>query len=103
MGFYCKETTLLENQAVFAETKINEELQNLKSDDGGINMGHLWKLKKKLCGTVKEPSVAKMDSKGHLVTSNEKLKDLYLQTYINRLENNEIKSDLKYFEKFKEK
>ena len=27
---------------------INDEIENLKNDDGGANMAHLWKLKKKL-------------------------------------------------------
>ena len=58
-------------------------------------MAHLWKLKKKLCNKSKEPNIAKLDSNGHLITSHDKINDLYVETYKKRLENNQMKSELK--------
>ena len=73
---------------------IKDEISKLRTMDGGVNMKNLWKLKNKLCHKAKEPTTAKEDAKGHLVTSGEKLKKLYLETYEKRLENRKIKPGL---------
>ena len=65
-------------------------------------MASLWKLKNKLCPKAKETTSAKMDSSGHLVTSAEKLKNLYLETYEKRLENRKIKPGLETLQEVKE-
>ena len=66
--------------------------------DGGVNIKNLWKLKNK----AKEPVTAKEDAHGHLVTSGEKLKKLYLNTYEKRLENRKIKPGLESLQSAKE-
>ena len=52
--------------------KIEQELQN-KGDceDGGLNSGKLWKLKKKLAPRISEPPSAMEDSEGNVLTSEE--------------------------------
>ena len=40
-------------------------------DEGGMNAGKLWKLKKKLSPRQQDPPTAMLDQKGNLVTSKE--------------------------------
>ena len=49
-------------------SKIKEEIANIECEDGGINSGHLWKLKKKLSPKCRDPPTAMLDSNMHLVT-----------------------------------
>lgn len=81
---------------------IKDEIGKLNTGDGGVKMANLWKLKRKLCNKAKETTSAKMDSSGHLVTSADKLKKLYLDKYENRLENRKIKPGLEGLQEAKE-
>jgi hypothetical protein len=67
----------------------------LASDEGGINSGKLWKLKKRLRGLIQEPPTAMLDDKGNLVTTNSAIEELTLKMYKERLSNLKIKDDLK--------
>ena len=96
------EDKLIELSAKTNRDIINNEVSKLKTDDGGVNMASLWKLKNKLCNKAKETISAKVDAAGHLVTSGEKLKKLYLHTYEERLEDRKIKSGLEPLQKAKE-
>ena len=74
---------------------INEACEGLLSESGGINAGKLWQLKKRLRGIVSEPPSAMLDQYGNLVTNSQKLEELTLKTYIDRLKALEIREDLK--------
>ena len=74
---------------------INEACEGLLSESGGINAGKLWQLKKRLRGIVSEPPSAMLDQYGNLVINSQKLEELTLKTYIDRLKALEIREDLK--------
>ena len=57
-------------------------------------MNNFWKLKQKIFPKARDISAAKYDANGHLVTSGEKIKNLYLETYKERLAHKEIKDGL---------
>ena len=44
--------------------KINEEISDFKCEEGGINVGKLWKLKKKLSPICREPPTAMVNKEG---------------------------------------
>ena len=81
---------------------IEEELSKLKHGDGDVNMGNFWKLKQRLFPKARDVSVAKLDSKGHLVSSGGKLKNLYLDTYKERLKHRKIKPGLEQYQEMRE-
>ena len=70
---------------------MKEQLACIDTLDGNFNQVGMWKVKKKLCPRPKEPPTAKKDQFGNLITATAALKDLYLQTYRNRLEHRPIK------------
>ena len=82
--------------------KIKDEINDIKSDEGVINSGHLWKVKKKLNPRCRDPPTAMLDMHGNLATSDEAIKALAVETYRKRLENREMKEDLKHIQKEKE-
>ena len=55
----------------------------------------MWKLKAKLLPRPRDPPMAKNDLHGNLITTKGALKKLYLDTYVYRLRNREMKSDFK--------
>ena len=55
----------------------------------------MWKLKTRLYPFQTDPPMAKMDDRGFLVTSPQKLKELYVKTYRDRLHNREMKDEIK--------
>ena len=59
--------------------------------DGNFSQLGLWKVKKLVFPTHKEPPTAKRDVSGNLISSSQDLKDLYLSTYKARLEHREIR------------
>ena len=74
---------------------IIETIKGLGGDEtclDGSGRKKLWGLLKKKCPKVKSAiPVGKKDRKGHLITNHKGLKQLYLQTYIERLRNRPIK------------
>ena len=82
--------------------KIKEELGNLKDEEGGIHMGKLWKLKKKLNHRCRDPPTAMKDKKGNLITDPDVIDNIALDVFKDRLENREIKDNLKDLKTAKE-
>ena len=82
--------------------KIKEEIDSIKSEDGGVHYGQLWKLKKKLSPKCRDPPTAMLDKHGNLVTSEQAIEALAVETYRKRLENRVIKEDLQHVQKEKE-
>ena len=72
-------------------------------EEGGMNSGHLWNLKRKLNPKVRDPPTAMMDESGNLVSSTEKIKELTIEAYAKRLENRPMKKELLYLKELKEK
>ena len=81
------ENKLAEMCALSNYEKIKEEIQNIDCDEGGINSEHLWKLKKKLSPKCRDPPTAMLDKAWNLLTSNEAIEELVIQTYTQKLEN----------------
>ena len=73
---------------------VREFLKHLDTSDGKFSQLGLWKLKNLLCPNPTDPPMAKRDSQGNLVTAPNLLKNLYLDTYKERLRNREIKPNL---------
>ena len=82
--------------------KIKEEIDNINCDEGGFNSGNLWKLKKKLSPKCRDPPTAMLDRAGNLVTSNQAIEELAIDTYKKRLENREMRDELKQLQQDKE-
>ena len=64
---------------------INKACEGLSCENGGVNAGKLWQLKKKLRGIVNEPPSAMLDEHGNLVTNSRALEELTLNMYKERL------------------
>ena len=79
-----------------------EEVKKIDCEEGGINSGHLWKLKKKLSPKCRDPPTAMMDRQGNLLTSAPAIEALAVDTYKKRLENKKIKDELKNLQNDKE-
>ena len=73
---------------------IKEACGKLSCETGGLNVGNLWQLKKKLRGRYNEPPTAMNDEHGNLVTGAKALEELTIKTYIDRLKALNIKKGL---------
>ena len=80
--------------------KIMEEIEGIECEEGGINSGKLWSLRRRLCPKSRDPPTAMLDLQGNLVTSPSAIENLSLETYKKRLENRKIKD---YLEDIKER
>ena len=83
--------------------KIKEEIGNLKDEEGGVHIGKLWKLKKKLNPKCRDPPTAMKDEKGNIITSPEKIDKIALEVFKERLSNRSMKENLKNMQEDKEK
>ena len=73
---------------------IEEACGKLSCETGGLNVGNLWQLKKRLRGRYNEPPTAMHDEYGNLVTGSKALEDLTIKMYIDRLKALNIKKGL---------
>ena len=69
---------------------VSDQVACLDSLDGSFNQIGMWKVKKKICPRPKDPPTAKKDDLGNLITAPSALKNLYLETYQNRLKHRKI-------------
>ena len=81
---------------------ICDEVSGIKCDEGGINSGKLWKLKKKLSPRCRDPPTAMLDMEGKLVTNAKDIEKLSLEVFKNRLENRNMEGKLLEMKKEKE-
>ena len=72
---------------------VVEHISNLQTLNGSFSNLGMWKLKSKLLPRPRDPPMAKKDGHGNLITSKGALKKLYLDTYVHRLRNREMKSE----------
>ena len=82
--------------------RIIDEIKGLDCNDGGVNSGRLWKLRKKLCPRSRDPPTAMLDTLGNLVTSPAIIEELAMKTFQDRLKNKPIKEGLENVKKDKE-
>jgi hypothetical protein len=61
--------------------KIKQEIKDIESEEGGMNAGKLWSLKKKLSPRGHDPPHAMVDSKGNIVTSEAGLEKIATDHY----------------------
>ena len=81
----------------------NEYLSQMNDPIEGVNMAKNWNLKKRLAPkNTADPPMAKKDASGNLVTEKTKLENLYLETYVKRLQPNKIAEGLESLEEMKE-
>jgi hypothetical protein len=73
---------------------IKEVCGGLTPEEGGLNAGKLWKLKRQLKGIVNDPPTAMIDSKGNLVTTSGAIENLTIKMYTDRLKTLKIKDEL---------
>ena len=85
------------------KAKIEEELNGIKCDEGGIHSGKLWKLRKKLFPNSRDPPTAMFDKDENLVTSEAEIEKLAIETYVKRLSNREMRPNLQSIREQKEK
>ena len=82
--------------------KIKEATKDIDCEDGGVNSGKLWKLKKELCPRTRDPPTAMLDTKGNLVTDEDKIAEMALEHYVKVLENRPMKENLTHIKEAKE-
>ena len=79
--------------------KIVEDFVKTLDQNGKFSQSGMWKLRKKLhpSKTI-DPPMAKVDTKGNLVTAPNLIRKLYLDTYKNRLSHRQMKNE--FFRRF---
>ena len=83
--------------------KVIEATKELDCQEGGKSSGELWKLKKQMCPQSRDPPTAMKDKDGSLVTNVEKIKEMAVEAYKERLKNRPIKEGLEELKELKEK
>ena len=73
---------------------VKELTKTLGAPNGNFSQLGMWKLKNQLVPKEIDPPMAKKDKLGNLITSPEALKNLYLETYVERLRHREMRSNL---------
>ena len=81
---------------------IMDEIKDIECDEGGFNMGKLWKLKKKLCPYKSNPPTSMKDPCGNIITGAESLKKHTMNHYESVLKNREMDPSLESMRKEKE-
>ena len=71
---------------------IMDACGGLTCESGGINVGKLRKLKKKLKGILSEPPTSMLDMHGNLFTSSKALEELTVTMFEDRLQTLKIKN-----------
>ena len=74
---------------------VSNFTKNLGTLNGNFSQLGMWKLKNQLVPKDVDPPMAKQDKHGNLITAPEALKNLYLETYVERLKHREIRPELK--------
>ena len=83
---------------------IKEKTDGFDCEDGGLNSGVLWNMKKQLFPKCRDPPTAMKDPiSGNLLTSDEKINKAAVNVYKQRLENRPMKHELNHIRQAKEK
>ena len=82
---------------------IKEKTKGFNCEDGGLNSGRLWELKKHLFPNHRDPPTAMMDPQtGNLLTSQDKIEQAALNVYKDRLRNRPINKNIQHIREAKE-
>ena len=102
-NLFLVESQISENVAEENLRNIKKNFECLSNPDGLVNTNGLWNLKRKLFPENKETlPFAKQNLIGKLITSQEGLKELYLETFIHRLRCRPIKNELSQLKMIKD-
>ena len=82
--------------------QVKNEIKGLNSEEGGVNTGHLWRLRKKLFPRASDPPAAMKDQDGVLITDPDRIKSETLIHYQKVLANRPIKDGYDSFQKDRE-
>ena len=77
---------------------INEEINDIDCESGGVQSDRFWALKKRLFPKSRDPPTAMLDEFGNLVTCQETIENEALKVYQQRLKNRPMREDLKNLE-----
>ena len=70
---------------------IEQKTNGIDCEDGGLNSGNLWNIKKEIFPKCKDPPTAMVDPKtGNLLTSEEKIEEAAINVYKQRLHNDPL-------------
>ena len=72
---------------------VNEYISNMENEEEFSSLG-FWKLKRRLFPFTGDPPMAKKDEIGNIITAPETIKNLYVDTYKDRLRNRSMKPEL---------
>ena len=98
------EKELAEKYAEDNFKKIKDKTEGIDCEEGGLNSGTLWNLKKELFPKCRDPPTAMKDpSNGILLTDDIKIQKAAIDVYTKRLENRPMKNDLNHIREAKEK
>ena len=84
------EENISEEQRQKQLDKVREHLNIITDADGNVNTTGAWKLRKKIFPKPPEQLSSKKDKDGNLITNPDKIKEIYLQAYTDRLKHREI-------------
>ena len=87
------EAKILKLSAAKNSKFIKDQIGQLKTLEGSFSQTGMWKIRSKLCPRKVDPPMAKKDEDGNLITSQEALKKLYINTYTNRLKHRQMKDE----------
>ena len=88
------EELLIEEVADRNAKIVEEHVEQMEEHDGAFSNLGFWKLKQKLCPSLQDPPMAKKDKTGNFITSQEGIKNLYIEEYKSRLKNRNMKPEL---------
>ena len=96
------EDELAEKKADDLYKILKEEVEIVKSDEGGFNSGRLWRLKNKLRSKKNYPPTAIEDKYGKRVTNSAEIKKVTLEHFKKVLENCPLVSGLEKHQRERE-
>ena len=77
-------------------------MKGISNDEGGFSAPKMWSVKRKLFPKSGDPPTVKKDKLGNLITDTTGLKNLYKETYKDRLSHKEISPELSDLKSLKE-
>ena len=82
---------------------IIEQISEMTDETCNLSRVKMWKVKQKVCPRNEvTPPVAKMDKSGNLISNQDELKSLYVNTYKDRLKHRNMKPSFSYLKELKD-
>ena len=83
--------------------KLEEHISIITDKEGRVNTAGAWKLRRKIFPKPPEQLTSKKNKEGDLVTNPDKIKDIYLEAYTDRLKHREIIPELQNLRDIRER